>query len=238
MFKSKFIEKVQLTPTDWSFRFEIPDGYEYKAGQYSVIRVNLAYPDTRSNARTCSFSSSPTEPYLQFSFTIRDTGFKKTLMEMESGTEVELTPARGKMVLEEVHTPHCVMIAGGVGVTPFRGIIKRVYDEQAWNTKITLLYSDKTLDELEFYSEFQEVETHCPQFRAIYTLTRHLQEHGDWKGKIGRIDTVFIKEYISDLEQCTFMVCGPVEMVQGAMVHLAAMNIPRERIISELFTGY
>lgn len=238
MFKTKYIGKIQETPTDWSFRFEIPEGFEYKGGQYSVIRIALAHPDSRSNARTCSTSSSPTEPYLQFTFTIRNTGYKDTLMEMEPGTEVELTPARGKMILDEVKTNHCVMIAGGIGVTPFRGIIKEAYDLQRLDKKITLIYSDKTLQELAFFPEFKEIESKYKNFNAFYTLTRHTPDAGEWNGRMGRINEEFIVESIADLEVCTFMICGPVDMCKSAMSQLAAIGVPRERVITEMFTGY
>jgi ferredoxin-NADP reductase len=237
LFKSKFLEKVQETPTDWSFRFSVPEGFYYLAGQYSVIRLQLTHPDTRSNARTCSFSSSPTESYLQFTFTIRDTGFKNTLMQMEPGTEVELTTPRGKMTLEEVHTHNCVMVAGGVGVTPYRGIIKCAYDRKLVDTRITLLYSDKTIEELAFYNELEAIQKDYT-FRVLYTLTRHSPEAGSWPGRLGRIDQSFISENAPNLDDTTFMVCGPVEMAQAAIVHLESLGIPKEKIISELFTGY
>jgi len=238
MFKSKYIGKVQETPTDWSFRFEIPKGFEYRGGQYSVIRIDLAHPDSRSNARTCSTSSSPTEPYLQFTFTIRNTGYKDTLMEMQPGEEVELTPARGKMVLDQSMSEHCVMIAGGIGVTPFRGIIKEAYDLRRLDKKITLIYSDKTLSELAFFSEFKDIESDYANFRAFYTLTRHTFDAGEWAGRMGRINEEFIIESVADLEVCTFMVCGPVEMCKGAMAQLSSLGVTRERIITEMFTGY
>lgn len=238
MFKTKYVGKIQETPTDWSFLFEIPDGFSYKAGQYSVIRIELTHLDTRSNARTCSTSSSPTEKYLQFTFTIRDSGFKNTLMEMKEGTEVELTPARGKMILDEVQTEHCVMIAGGIGVTPFRGIIKDAYDTKQTAKKISLIYSDKTLEELAFYPELKTIEVDYSHFKAFYTLTRHLPTAGEWQGRLGRINEEFIVECIGSIDECTFMICGPVDMCKSAIAQLQSLGVLRERMITELFTGY
>jgi ferredoxin-NADP reductase len=238
MFKSKLIERVQETPTDWSFRFTRPDGFEYKAGQYTVIRSSLMYPDARGNSRTCSLSSSPTEEYLQFTFTMRDSGFKKTLMEMPLETEVELFPIRGKMIIEEVSTNNCIMIAGGIGVAPYRGIIKYVYDHPEIDKKITLLYSDKTIPELCYKKEFDEITKNDSRISIRYTLTRHEIGQGNWDDRQGRIDKDFILSHVNDSENTRYMVCGPVEMVKDTMNFLTEIGVPKEWILAELFTGY
>jgi len=238
MFKSKLIDKIQETPTDWSFRFSRPRGFEYFAGQYTVIRSSLIYPDVRGNSRTCSLSSSPSEDYLQFTFTMRHTGFKDTLMEMSVGTEVELFPVRGKMILEDVETEHCLMIAGGIGVAPYRGIIKFVHDNPSLNRKITLLYSDKTIPELCFKKEFDQISEIDSRLKIVYTLTRHDSQEHIWDGRQGRIDPDFIIANAGIMDLTRYMVCGPVEMVKDTMAILLANGVEREWIMAELFTGY
>jgi ferredoxin-NADP reductase len=233
-----FLEKVQETPTDWSFRYSLPEGYTYKAGQYSVIRVPPKRVDYRNNVRTCSTSSSPTEPFIQFTFTIRSTGFKDTLMDMVAGEEVDITPARGKMILDEIYMPRLVMIAGGIGVAPFRGMIKYAYDTSLQDTYIQLLYSDKTIAEIAYKKEFDQIVQERPNIDVVYTLTRHEDWHGDWIGKQGRINAEFMLNHVEDFENTQFMVCGPVDMVRSAMAVLESVHVPRERIIGELFTGY
>ncbi len=236
--KAIFIEKVQVTPTDWSFRFNKPEGFVYKAGQYSVIRVPPINEDYRNNVRTCSTSSSPTEPYVQFTFTIRHTGFKDTLMDMDPGFEVEMYPAVGKMTLEDVPAKKLVMIAGGIGVAPYRGMIKYAYDTKMSGTKITLLYSDKTLSEIAFRDEFDAIAADFPSFTPVYTLTRHVPVDGDWNGPQGRIDSGFIKKYVEDFEATKFMVCGPEQMVRSGLSYLWELGVPQESIAAELFTGF
>lgn len=236
--KAIFIEKIQETPTDWSFRFEKPEEFKYKAGQYSVIRVPPVRYDYRNNVRTCSTSSSPTEPYLQFTFTIRSTGFKDTLMEMDKGFEVEIYPAVGKMTLEDVSAENLVMIAGGIGVAPYRGMIKYAYDTKMTGTNITLLYSDKTMQELAFRKEFDAIAAEFTAFKSVFTLTRHTPEDGDWNGSKGRIDAEFIRKNVSDLTRTHFMVCGPELMVRAGLSYLSELGVSKENITSELFTGF
>ncbi len=236
--KAIFIEKIQETPTDWSFRFEKPEGFKYKAGQYSVIRVPPLREDYRNNVRTCSTSSSPTEPYVQFTFTMRHTGFKDTLMDMDRGFEVELYPAVGKMTLEDVPGDKVVMIAGGIGVAPYRGMIKYAYDTNMSDRKITLLYSDKVIEEISYKAEFDAIAAAFPSFMPVYTLTRHEESHGEWKGERGRITSEFIQRYVDDVENTHFMVCGPEQMVRSGLLYLGELGVPRERITAELFTGF
>ncbi|MDQ3098521.1 MAG: FAD-dependent oxidoreductase [bacterium] len=236
--KAIFIEKVQVTPTDWSFRFQQPEGFKYKAGQYSVIRVPPMHEDYRNNVRTCSTSSSPTEEYLQFTFTIRNTGFKDTLMHMDRGFEVEIYPAVGKMTLEDLPTEQLVMIAGGIGVAPYRGMIKYAFDTNMTGTKIKLLYSDKVLNEIAFREEFDFIAASYSAFEPVYTLTRHDPSDGEWNGETGRIDSAFISRYVEDIENTKFMVCGPEQMVRSGLLYLGELGVPRERIAAELFTGF
>lgn len=232
---SSFIGKIQETPTDWSFRFTKPENYSYIAGQYSVIKMEMKFPDQRHGARTCSFSSSPTEEYLQYTFTIRESGFKLTLMELEPGDNVLITPARGNLTLQSVTTSAACMIAGGIGVAPFRGILKYLYDTKVVVPQVSLLYSDKTVEEVAFKSEFDRLAESGMQIE--YTLTR--AEEGLWHGKRGRIDWKMIEPYeLQYAGDVTYLLCGSTEMVQHVHQILQSKAIPRERIVLELFTGY
>lgn len=233
MFPTKFIEKVQETPTDWSFRFMKPDGYEYKAGQYSVIRMPMLFPDDRHGARTCSFSSSPSEDYLQFTFTMRDTGFKKTIMEMKTGDEATITPARGPLTLDSVHTGHLCMVAGGIGVAPFRSIAKYMLDHSLTTPKTTLFYSDKDHHEIVFADEWQQFQ----QLECYITLTRIGEEH-PWDGLRGRLQWEMFESAKAMGEDVTYMLCGSPEMVRDVRVMLEERGVPAERIVLEMFTGY
>lgn len=233
MATAQFLERVQVTPTDWSFRFTVPDGYTYKAGQYAVIRMPMRYPDDRFGARTCSFSSSPTEKFLQFTFTVRETGFKKTLMEMVAGEEVMITPARGNLTLENVKTSELVMIAGGIGVAPFRGMVKYMHDMDLDLPKVSLLYSDKDHHEIAFASEWEMY----PDLALLITLTR-LPENHEWSGLKGRINWEMVKSLFADKTDSTFMLCGSPEMVKYSHELLQKNGVPPQNIIQELFTGY
>jgi ferredoxin-NADP reductase len=241
MYTVKLIAKIQETPTDWSFRFTKPEGFEYIAGQYAVLRVNLKYLDDRHGARTCSLSSAPEENFLQFTFSMRETGFKKTLMEMNLGDEATVSKARGVLTLAEVQQKHVCMIAGGIGVAPFRGILQSELkgSSKSYYEMLKLIYIDKTEAELAFRREFDDFVIDNPnRFSVCYSLTRAYEDVG-WTGNRGR----FSEQLLLDVVGCpsvnfAYLICGVPEMVLAAKEILLLNNVKNEDIYCELFTGY
>lgn len=241
MYTVKLIAKIQETPTDWSFRFTKPEGFEYIAGQYAVLRVNLKYLDDRHGARTCSLSSAPEERFLQFTFSMRETGFKKTLMEMSVGEEAIVSKARGVLTLADVQNKNVCMIAGGIGVAPFRGILQSELRgaQQSYYEKLKLIYIDKTEAELAFRREFEEYVAENPDiFSVCYSLTRVDNAHA-WTGNRGRFSEQLLLDVVGRTNNdYAYLICGVPEMVLAAKEILLLNEVQNEDIYCELFTGY
>ena len=63
----------------------------------------------------------------------------------------------------------------------------------------------------------------------------------DWKGEYGRIDKAMILKYVdtNELNNSIFYICGPPSMLKAMQSLLQDdLEIPRERIKVEEFTGY
>jgi Na+-transporting NADH:ubiquinone oxidoreductase subunit F len=124
---------------------------------------------------------------------------------------------------------HLICIAGGSGVTPFRGFVREA-SRRGLATKITILYSVRTADDIIFNTEFRKLEEQNPHFKFHVTCTR-LAPDDPWTGRRGRIEASWIREHIGDLANTVFYACGPNALVE-ATEHLVTeeMKVPKEQM--------
>lgn len=239
-FETKLIEKRQEAKDTKTFIFEKPKDFSYQAGQYAYFTLHaLIAPDERGNTRHFTLSSSPTEDFLSFTTRMRDTsGFKKTCDQFTLGTEVILRGPQGDFALEdEKTTVPQVMIAGGIGVTPYRSIIKYVADKNL-SVPIHLINSNSTPEEIVFRKELNEISSSHANIKVAYTVTRPQESKEKWTGLTGRIDEKLIQSLTSNLQNPTYWLCGPPAMVDAMEEVLDQLKIPPERVKLEKFTGY
>ena len=109
---------------------------------------------------------------------------------------------------------HLICIAGGSGVTPFRGFIREA-TRRMLDTRITVLYSVRTTEDIIFNHELRELEKANPNFEFLVTCTR-LGDEDPWDGRRGRINADWVKEQIGELSDTVFYACGPNPLVEFA----------------------
>jgi Na+-transporting NADH:ubiquinone oxidoreductase subunit F len=132
-------------------------------------------------------------------------------------------------VLEE--KKHLICIAGGSGVTPFRGFVREA-TRRKLETRITILYSVRTPNDIIFQNEFRELERENPNFKFHVTCTR-LQPDETWDGRCGRIDAAWVKEQASDLTTSFFYACGPNALVEFAEGLVFELGVPKAQMKTE-----
>lgn len=242
-FKLKLQDKLDEAKGTKTFIFEKPRGFTYKAGQYMYFTLpKLKYPDSRGNTRHFTLSSSPTEDFLSITVRIRkESGYKKTLDSLEPGYEIPAQGPQGVFVLENESTQEPqVMLAGGIGITPFRSIAKYATDK-GLPIPIHIIYSNSIPEEITFRKEFDELMIKNPNLKVTHTITKSEESQEPWTGLTGRINEDLIRKLIPDTwhpKPETFWLCGPPQMVSALEEVLEAMQIPQERIRIEKFTGY
>lgn len=242
-FKLKLLEKRDEAKGTKTFIFEKPQGFTYKAGQYMYFTLpELKYPDRRGNVRHFTLSSSPNEDFLLITVRIREeSGYKKTLDEAQPGYEVTARGPEGVFTLEDERTtvPQ-VMIAGGIGITPFRSIAKYATDK-GLVVPIHIIYSNSIPEEIAFRKEFEELVIMNPNLKVTHTITKPEESKKEWTGLTGRIDEELIQKLIPDtwnLKPVIFWLCGPPPMVSALEEVLEKLQIPQDKIKIEKFTGY
>lgn len=235
----KLTERRQETPDIITFVFDLNgQAYPYTAGQFAFFELDqLTADDPRGKRRHFTLSCSPTEHgIVQFTTKLRGFGFKETLNTAPLGLEVELEGARGRFTLPDRPDKPIVFLGGGIGVTPFRSMLRYAADELAPHDLI-MLYSAATPDQLVFRREFEFLPQEHANLNIILTVTEAPNPDA-WQGETGRIDAAKIQKYVTDIPNTTFYTCGPPPMVQGMEELLKSMSVPPENIRVERFSGY
>jgi glycine betaine catabolism B len=125
-------------------------------------------------------------------------------------------------------------------------MIKYASDKQM-PTRIIMFDSNRDHNNILFKEEFDEWARENKNLKIIYTISeddRHeqsLTNANDWKGEYGRIDKAMILKYLdtNTLNNSIFYICGPPGMLKAMQALLQEeLNIPKERIKVEEFTGY
>jgi glycine betaine catabolism B len=218
---------------------------DYTAGQFAFFDIGGVSNDPKGPIRHFTIASSPTEDFILISTRIRDTPYKKRLSSLEKGVKVKVRGPEGKFVLHEDYSKAAVLLSGGIGVTPFRSMIKYATDKQL-PLKLNMFDSNRDQANILYKNEFDECLKTNRNLKIIYTITP-AEEQGptpptsSWKGERGIINKTMLTKYLttSELDNSVFYVCGPPGMLK-AMQNLLQddLHIPKERIKVEEFTGY
>jgi ferredoxin-NADP reductase len=219
-------------PDTKTLKLQWPEGYEvdFKTGQF----ITLYFPDAPAYKRAYSLSSCALDRGF-YEVTIKRDGKMGTRIVdwVKPGDKITVIPPTGRFL--PVFDPpgkHLICIAGGSGVTPFRAFVRDATRRKA-DTRITILYSVKTTNDIIFNAEFLELQAENGNFKFIVTCTRLGPEH-NWNGRRGRIDATWVREHIGDLTNTVFYACGPNALVE-ATEHLVLeeLKVPKEQMKAE-----
>jgi ferredoxin-NADP reductase/nitrite reductase/ring-hydroxylating ferredoxin subunit len=215
----------------------------YTAGQFAYFDIGEVYNDPKGPIRHFTIASSPTEDFIMISTRIRDTPYKKRLASLEDEAKVKVRGPEGKFVLHEDYSKPAVFLSGGIGVTPFRSMIKNATDRQL-PVKIVMFDSNRNEQNILYKNEFDEWVTTNQNLKIIYIVTGDEPSSlpaKEWEGEHGRIDRSMLGKYLTkeELDNSIYYTCGPPGMI-NAMQNLLQkeLQIPKDRIKIEEFTGY
>jgi ferredoxin-NADP reductase len=209
---------------------------DFTPGQYFHVTLpNLGYEDDKGLRRHITVVTSPNEKgVLGFATRMRDTAFKRTLHELPVGSEVEVEAPKGRFGLPEDPSRPLVFVAGGIGITVFRSMLRYI-SEELLPYRVILIYSNRDRESTAFLDELRDLEQALPDFRLILTMT---QDPG-WDGESRKVDAEFVQAYLGDdLNQFTFMVAGPPAMAEGVQGALQKAGVRDENVIAERYSGY
>ncbi len=227
----------QLGADTYDYVFTTNQKLNFTPGQYMEWTLPVPHPDNRGNRRYFTLASSPTESDIRIGlkFYSNPSRFKQILGSMTLNQTIVASQLSGSFTLPKNPNQKCVFIAGGIGVTPFRSMVKYLIDTQQ-QRDIVLFYSNNTLAEIVYADVFSQAAQYG--IKTIYTLTDTKQLPQNWQGKTGFIDAAMITQEVPDFKQRLFYLSGPHGMVVVFEKLLSRMGVPRHQIMVDYFPGY
>jgi ferredoxin-NADP reductase len=209
---------------------------DFTPGQYFFVTLlDPLYDDERGARRHFSIVTSPNERgRLGFCTRLRDSAFKRSLVELPVGAEAEVEEPKGSFLLPEDTNRACVFLAGGIGITVFRSMLHYIAEEDLPH-RVTLIYSNRDRDSTPFLDELSELEQARANFQLVLTMT----EDASWDGETRRIGPELLRDHLTDdPSSYAYLVAGPPAMVSAVVETLYTAGIPEERVAADRFSGY
>jgi predicted ferric reductase len=201
----------------------------YKPGQFVFIRF---YSENLPNEEhPFTISSSPTENAITFS--IKDSGdFTRLIGELKPKDKAVIEGPFGVFSNYKMRGPF-IFIAGGIGITPFRSMLKYMKDSGGTQDTV-LLYANRTFDDIAFYNELEELG------REDWFTVSHILSHEQRDGFAhGYITNEFIKEKAGTVSENftrgEFFICGPPGMMKIIQAQLIKLGVNPKNIHTEKF---
>lgn len=236
--KARLIATDHIAADTAGFTFELQDRFTFEAGQScDITLLSPLHQDQKGPTRTLSIASSPADaPRLLFATRLTGSAFKRTLLEAPVGLEIEVDGPFGSFVLHRNTAKPAVFLAGGIGITPFRSIIKDA-TERRLPHRLTLLYSNRTAGSTAFLSDLEAWQQRHAHFTLIPSITEP-DGAGPSPYETGVIDAAFIKRHVDGSADAVYYIAGPPGFVKGMRSALGELSTDPDNIRAEEFSGY
>ena len=233
----KLSKKIKMAPGIVDFVFKPSQQLAFIPGQYMEFTLAHPRPDVRGNRRYFTLASSPTERdvHLGVRFYEQGSSFKEAMYKMDGRTKIVGAQVAGDFTLPADPEKKLVFIAGGIGITPFRSMLKYLLDSQQ-RRDIVLFYVNKRVDEIVYKDVLSAAQTYLG-VKTFYTLTDMTAIPRNWPGFVGRVNEQTILATVPDYEERTYYLSGPPDMVRGYEQVLKNLHVRNEQIKKDFFPG-
>lgn len=236
--KTQLRWREEVAEGTMAFQFAKPPGFNHQPGQsMSLTLLNPPQTDDAGHSRTFTIASSPHEPELMIATRLRDSAFKRVLRDLPIGAELMLDGPDGDMVLDESDERPAVLLAGGIGITPFLAMARHALEIDL-ERPIHLFYASRRPEEAAYLEELSEMPTVNPYFHLIPTMSEPESSGKSWRGEIGHIDAAMLARYLPNLLIPVYYFAGPPAMTDAMAAMLAEIGVAEADRHHETFYGY
>lgn len=212
-------------------RFTRPPGLRFRAGQN--LEVTLPLEGGRVDSRTLSIASAPSDDEIVVVARAGPSDFKQALATLPPGAAARVAGPYGSLVLHRATTRDVVMVAGGIGITPFRSILRQAAREGD-PRRFVLLYSNRDHGSAAYLDELQRLQLDWGRFRLVATMTADPA----WSGERRVVGAPLVREAALGLSAPIHYLAGPPGMVAASHAALAEAGVDDDDVRGEEFFGY
>lgn len=236
---TRLLARQEVAQGTLAFHLEKPDGFDFKPGQAFEVLLPRASAGSSGQDAGHAFSivSAPHEHDLVFATRMRDSAYKRALAGLEIGAPLEIDGPFGSLTLHRKAERAGVLIAGGIGITPFISMIRHAVHSRSQQA-LVLVYSNRRPEDTAFLAELQAHAQALPHFTLHATMTDMAHSAHTWDGATGMVDAAFVQRATQGLPAPIYYVSGPPGLVQAMRETLTQAGVDDDDVRSEEFFGY
>lgn len=210
---------------------------DYRCGQFVTLRFRLE-DGNWSEPHPFTLSSAPEDGFLRV--TIKRAGdFTSTVQDkLREGDEVLLSGTFGRFCKGAPERERLVLIAGGVGITPFLSVLRHLWAIGS-DSEVVLFWANRTWQDVFAREELNELGRTLA-LKVVHVLSREREIPSEANGlvehfELGRIDSGILRSHAGDFGEAGIFLCGPPKMQQAILAEIEALGIPRDHVDTESF---
>jgi len=231
--------KYKVASDTAEFEFVPDQAINYKPGQYMEFTLPHPGSDNRGVRRYFTLSSSPTEKNIKIGvkFYEESSTYKTALIDIKNSTPIVAAQLAGDFTLPNDKTKKLLFIAGGIGVTPFRSMIKYLIDNND-KRDIVMLYSANSVKQLAYIHDLEDARNKLG-IKVHYVVSGRDQNLPDDEYyATGRINNQLIRSYVPDCDDRKIYISGSHPMVESLQESLPHIGVKFNNIKVDYFPGY
>ena len=225
--KLQYRNSAPLVDNIKTFVFTPTEPETWQAGQFIHLTLAHENQDDRGDERWFTISSAPFEKDVWITtrwFGENSSTFKKTLNKLEPGDIIEVDEPEGNFIESDVNVEY-IFVAGGIGITPIRSILKQL-DFEGKPIRAELLYANRDSENIAFKEELELLSDKHEGFNITYYIGDHLIDESD------------LRNFGSKTQNPHYYISGPEPMVKAFKATLNSIGIEKSHIKLDYFPGY
>jgi ring-1,2-phenylacetyl-CoA epoxidase subunit PaaE len=226
---------ISVTNDTKCFYFDVPAGFNYRAGQYITLLLNINGKETRRPYSLCSTSGVDDELCIAVKLIENGEATRYLHDKLKVGNVVNILKPNGRFVLPNKLPKQLFFMAAGSGIGPILGLIKQALF--GGDSKVLLAYSNSSKDDCIFYDELNKLaQQFTDRFEIIWLFSNNKNL---MKARLNRFMLEeIVTQKVSDKTNVLFYTCGPFVYMEMIFITLLTMDFSQKQLFKETFTTH